>query len=154
MTNKNYLWKNLPDTDGLIHQLKSNLENEQFEYNNKENAFSSITKQHFKKEKKYYGVYIFRKKEDSTILYIGKAGTFEKKNHAYKNQGLRKRLSNRSGKISRNRWVEKIFDENGPLVLEYLLCSDYNPTPTFLESLLLQSYLQGNGTLPRYNKVF
>lgn len=152
---KTHLWDSIPKFETLLNQLKSSFDHDQIIYNSKHHSITSLVKQHFnKKEKKYYGVYVFRKKEDSEVLYIGKAGTYTPKTNMYKDQDLKGRLTNMSGRIRREQWVKNMFDEHGALVVEYILFPDINMTPAFVESLMLQSYLKNTGTLPKYNKTF
>ena len=108
-----------------------------------------------------YGVYIISGKEPSEILYIGKAGTFDNEKNGYKTQNLQGRLSNKtSNELSRDAWMENLHEEHGTLLIQYILLPDFkeNPTPAFIESLLIQAYLKENlkekKKLPPENKEF
>ncbi len=48
-----------------------------------------------------------------------------------------------------------LYTTNGPLIIEYIILTEpKNPTPAFIEALLLQSFLNENQRLPLKNKIF
>ena len=154
-------WKKLPKVESIIEQLLSCYKNGQYEYSNKEKNFSFVTRNYFKEKYpnlagKLYGVYVIRKKETAKILYIGMAGTFDNKSENYTKQNLPERLSNRGKNLSRNEWMRNLYDKHGILLIQHFLLPDFeeNPTPKFIESLLLQSFLKEKARLPLENEKF
>jgi len=157
-------WKELPKLEKVLEDLFLCYRHDQYEYPDKidkEKKFSSVTRNHFKGKyqdlaDRLYGVYIISRLKPKEILYIGKAGTFDK--DGYKPQNLPGRLCNKvSKKITRNAWMRNLYERHSTLLLiQFILFPDFkkDPTPTFIESLLIQSYLKEKKELPLENKGF
>jgi hypothetical protein len=100
-----------------------------------------------------YGVYIVFSPLKQ-VLYIGLSGTMLN-NGSFKAQGLKKRLTNRQKKISRQDFFDKMLEEKqlNSLVFEWFITFDNKSRilPRLAESQLLQTYFNCNGKLPHYN---
>ena len=151
------IWKELHQIEKIIEILKNDYESGCYEYDNDSHHFSTITINHFKnkdREKKSRGVYLIREKKSSEILYIGKAGSVDN-NGDFKKQTIFGRLKNKKGGKSSNIWIKNLFERKGTLIIEYILLPDTkNPTPAFIEALLLQAFLNDKNRLPLKNKMF
>ena len=100
-----------------------------------------------------YGIYVIRQKNDHKVLYIGKGGTI-KQDGKFKKQDIPKRLKNTRGKISCEKWFSTLFNEKGPLIIEYIFLETKPESPALVEALLVQEYLNEYGCLPCKNSGF
>ena len=134
--------------------LKKTQYNSCFDYNSNNILFSSVAKSHFNKENitDRYGIYVIRKKTTKEVLYIGKSGTITN-NGKYKGQDILGRLTNIRGKTPSNIWFSYLIDKYGAISVDYCYLP-VSKSPTLMESLLLQSYLNEFGCLPPENKTF
>lgn len=135
-----------------LSDLKKANKHGSFVYASSSETFSSVCNNHFRHIKKIdkHGVYIIRQKSTNQVLYIGKGGTINDQG-VFKRQDIPGRLTNRKGKISSNEWFKTLLSEKGVLVIEYLFLNKIPMSPAFVESVLLQSYLNEYGQLPNRN---
>jgi len=135
-----------------LNELKKLHEHGHFKYNTNSLLFSSVAREHFKtvKQKERYGIYVIRRQKNDEVLYIGKSGTITNIGK-FKGQDILGRLTNIRGETPSNVWFSELFDEQGPLLIEYVFLSILK-SPTLIESLLLQSFLNEFGHLPLKNK--
>lgn len=152
------IWKELQQIEKIIEILKKDYKSGCYEYDNDLHHFSAITINHFKnkdREKNSRGVYLIREKKSSEILYIGKAGSIDN-NGDFKKQTISGRLKNKKDGKSSNIWTKDLYNERkGTLIIEYILLPETkNPTPAFIEALLLQTFLNDYHRLPIKNKMF
>lgn len=99
------------------------------------------------------GVYVIRS-ANLDVLYIGMTGTITQSGD-FKGQGLDGRLTNTRGKgESAKQWFEWMAGKYGEkLRIEFAYC-DLRRSPKFVESYLLQAYLNDFETLPSENQAF
>lgn len=135
-----------------LSDLKKANKHGSFVYASSSETFSSVCNNHFRHIKRIdkHGVYIIRQKSTNQVLYIGKGGTINDQG-VFKRQDIPGRLTNRKGKISSNEWFKTLLSEKGVLVIEYLFLNKIPMSPAFVESVLLQSYLNEYGQLPNRN---
>lgn len=100
-----------------------------------------------------YGVYVVRRQATMEVLYIGRSGTI-KQDGDFKGQDIPRRLKNRKGNMSAEDWFGNLFTQKGPLLIEYVFSELQPKSPSLLESVLLQAYLNEFGRLPYLNKAF
>lgn len=141
---------------GLVEEeitlLKNTYEHGSYEYNNPLENFTKVTNSHFKNvnRKGKYGIYIIRKRDIRDILYIGKSGTIDNQGR-FKSQTLPGRLKNvKKNDVTSNKWFKDLFQEKGPLSIEYIFLP-LSKSPAFVESLLLQTFLNEYHRLPYKN---
>lgn len=115
--------------------------------------FRESVDSNFNKKKLNYGVYIVRKKCTREVLYIGKSGTIDSEGNL-KKQDIPARLKNVRKREKKDISFNNVFDKYGPVVIEYIILTEKNQLPTYVESLLLQAYFNEHGTIPRENKLF
>lgn len=137
-----------------ISLLKNTYEDGYYEYINQSENFTDCTKSHFKNvvSQNRYGVYIVRQRDTQDILYIGKSGTIDS-NGKYKKQiqDIPIRLTNVRGTNNSNVWFRNLLNDKGPLKIEYIFLPE-SKSPSFVEKLLLQAYLNEYRQLPYENK--
>lgn len=136
--------------------LTTYLDHGSFKYESLSIPFNRLVRKHFSgvRRSEKYGVYIVRKRSTSNVLVIGKSGAITQEGK-FKLQDIPKRLCNvKQGDKPANEWFSEVFQENGPLIIEYIFLDQTPISPHFVESLLLQAYLNEKGFLPRYNKSF
>ena len=107
------------------------------------------------KHNKVYGVYVIRSVLDNVVLYIGKGGTINTDGY-FKTQTLLGRLQASRGKkdeqtIKAPDWFTSLVSKYGQIKIQYFIL-DKKHSPGFIETVLLQSYLNGYGKLPIENK--
>lgn len=117
--------------------------------------FCKTADKHFTKNnhRKAYGIYTIEQLQSGNVLYIGKAGSI-KNDGSFRKQGLQERLKNRkTNDVHANVWFRKLSEKHGCLQINYFVL-DKSISPVLCESLLLQSYLNENGKLPKMNQNF
>jgi hypothetical protein len=136
--------------------LKNRYFHGRFEYVNRVASFRSVVTNHFRQvlfEDKH-GVYIVRQKSTEQVLYIGKGGAIIQQG-IFKEQDVPRRLKNvKGGDEIADHWFGDLLEEQGALVIEYVLLGKSPISPSFTEALLLQAYFNEKGCLPIRNKVF
>lgn len=136
-----------------IAELKRICDHGSFEYNSSSLNFTTVVTSHFHSinQQKMYGVYVVRQRDTQEVLYIGKSGTIDSKGQ-FKGQDIPGRLKNVKGRdVSANKWFRDLFQERGPLVIEYIFLST-SKSPAFVEATLIQAYLNEHHRLPYRNK--
>jgi hypothetical protein len=135
--------------------LKRKYPSGSFDYRDPMVAFQSVVTAHFAKvdTKPRYGVYLVRAADSQEVVYIGKAGTLTTSG-TFKDQDVPGRLKAERGRVSSTEWFARVCQEEGPLTVEYVLATDLNNSPSYLEATLLQSFLCDNRRLPRLNRGF
>ena len=126
-----------------------------YEYSNPLDSFRACTTLYFRgvKRQERYGVYVVRQRDTKEILYIGKSGTIDSQGQ-FKGQDIPERLKNvKAGDVSADKWFRELLQEKGPLTIEYIFLSK-SKSPAFVETVLLQSYLNAHYRLPYRNKSF
>ena len=139
-----------------LYNIKKVCEHGSFEYSNPNFPFRSTVTSHFKnvQRKDKHGIYIIRQKSTGDVLYIGKGGTLDQDGN-FKSQDIPGRLKNlKNSDTSANEWFKSLFEEKGPLVIEYIFLPTKPISPTFIESLLLQAYYNEHKSLPCRNNSF
>ena len=135
-----------------INSLKNTYFHGRYEYHDPSDSFRICTLSHFDSisfpEK--YGVYIIRNKGTNEIVYIGKSGTITREGK-YKGQNMVGRLTNTRGDTPSNRWFSNLCIEIGSIIVEYIFLPT-SKSPAFVESTLLQAYLNEHHCLPLKNK--
>ena len=137
-----------------IALLKKTCEHGFYEYNNLSKSFRTCTTSHFRsvKQQEKYGVYVVRQRDTQEVLYIGKSGTIDSQGE-FKGQDIPGRLKNvKGGDVSADKWFRDILQERGPFVIEYIFLST-SKSPAFIETGLLQAYLNEHHCLPYKNKL-
>jgi hypothetical protein len=144
----------IQDFEEELRALKKEYVHGHFTYANLNVPISRLINDHFGKQVgDIYGIYIIRQETTGEVLYIGKSGTLVNWGE-FKGQDLPKRLKNTKGELSSNAWFRNLLEERGTLIVEYLIISKQPYSPTFVESLLLQAFLNDNGHLPYRNNAF
>lgn len=136
--------------------LKTYYDHGSFKYESITVPFNRVVNEHFSRCERgeKYGVYIVRQNSTQDVLVIGIAGAITQDGN-FRLQDIPKRLKNvKQNDQPANDWFREVFQEMGPLNIEYVFVDQTPISPRFGESLLLQTYLNENGFLPRYNKSF
>lgn len=136
-----------------IALLKKTCECGSYEYINPSDSFRTCTTSHFREVRRQekYGVYVVRQRDTREVLYIGKSGTIDSQGQ-FKGQDILGRLKNvKEGNISADKWFRDLLQVKGPLVIEYVFLST-SKSPAFVETALLQAYLNEHHCLPYKNK--
>ena len=105
----------------------------------------------FSGSKHKYGVYIVRILDSKQIIYIGKAGSICNDGN-FKRQDLQSRLKNTRGSQDSQTWFRNLVQSFGALRITYIVCNDRTLSPAFVETLLLQAFLNDFECLPAKNK--
>lgn len=136
-----------------IELLKETCQYGSYVYRNPSDSFRICTNSHFKRvaRQEKYGVYIVRKLCTKEVLYIGKGGTIGSQGK-FKEQDIPNRLRNVKGNnVSADKWFRNLLQEKGPLKIEYIFLTA-SKSPAFVETALLQAYLNEHHCLPYINK--
>jgi hypothetical protein len=144
------------DIEDELSELRRANEHNSFEYDGRLSTFCSVCNNHFGsvQRKDKHGVYIIRQRSTYDILRIGKGGTIGNRG-SFKTQDILGRLTNvKSGDVSADQWFEALSAEKGPLIIEYVFLTETPISPALAESVLLQAYLNGHGSLPYGNSAF
>lgn len=133
--------------------LKNQCVHGEFEYLPQDLSFRKTVREHFSNITldDLHGVYVVRRMNNNEILYIGKAGTVNVKGQ-FRSQDLPSRLTNRRGSESSEIWFKRMVEEEGAIMVEYVILSVSPHSPAFVEATLLQAFLNQENKLPRYNK--
>jgi len=100
-----------------------------------------------------HGVYVIRSQNTQEVFCIGKAGTI-RNNGEFGMQDIPKRLKNvRNNDMPADEWFRNLVNEKGPLIIEFVFLEKTPTSPAFIETLLLQAYLNNYGHLPYRNKT-
>ena len=137
-----------------VAYLKKVYEWDYYEYSNRSEKFRACTTKHFRvvKEKERYGVYIVRQRDTREVLYIGKGGTVDSQGQ-FKGQDVPGRLKNVKGSnVKADKWFLDLLQKKGPLIIEYIFLP-ISRSPAFVETILLQEYLNEHHHLPYKNKT-
>ena len=140
--------------ESVLAELKQRYDHGSFEYNDPSTNLRTIVTSHFcsiSRKNERYGIYIVRQKNTQEILYIGKSGTIDSEGH-FKGQDIPGRLRNvKDGNIPANDWFRDVFREKGVLLIEYIFLP-ISESPAFIETALLQAYLNEHHCLPYKNR--
>jgi hypothetical protein len=134
--------------------LKKDCEYGSLEYDDPSASAAKIIRGHFRNicRQEKYGVYVVRQQVSREVLYIGKGGTI-KRDGGFKGQDIPGRLTNVKGNTTANEWFRSLVEEKGPLAVEYVFLTSVPRSPTFVEAVLLQAYLNEHGCLPYRNRA-
>jgi len=146
------MMKEIGKFEDELGSLKRLHEHNYFKYDTNSVLFSTVAREHFRtvRQKERYGIYAIRRQKDDEVIYIGKSGTITNSGR-FKGQNILGRLTNIRGKTPSNIWFYELFDEQGPLLIEYVFLPILK-SPALVESLLLQSFLNEFRRLPIKNK--
>ena len=102
------------------------------------------------------GVYVVCNQMNNEILYIGKGGTL-KNDGTFKDQNLNGRLLASRGKeysTSYKYFKHKMNQHNLEVVKIYVIYTNMNNPPAFIEAISLKHYFNINNSLPLLNDEF